>query len=114
MSERHYCWRCKIDVPLLNETEWTEIEPLLRAAVRDVKEYRSKTHAELAEALEKNQGVAALQRHKELTGFVETNVNAIWHHRRSNYGDPCPDCGKLLRTPRATLCPECGYAENCT
>lgn len=109
MAETHYCWRCQIDVGLLDEDEWTEIVPLLREAFRDIKGYRSKTHAELSEDLERSQAIPALQRYKEMTGFSETNINAIWHHRRANYGDPCPDCGKLLRTPKAKLCPECGY-----
>ena len=112
MAETHFCWRCGTEVGLLDEKEWEEIEPLLRDGIRDIKNYREKTHAELSEALAKNQALPALQRYKEMTGFAETNINAIYHHRRSNYGDPCPDCGRLLRTPRAKMCPECGYAKD--
>jgi len=108
MAETHYCWRCEIEVGMLNEKEWAHIEPLLVEGVRDIKEYREKTHAELSEALSMNQGLAALQTYKDMTGFVETNINAIWHHRRANFGNPCTQCGKLLRTPKAKLCPECG------
>jgi hypothetical protein len=51
---------------------------------------------------------AALARYFEITGFRETNPNAIWHHRLSLFGPPCASCGKLLRTPRAKLCAACG------
>lgn len=43
------------------------------------------------------------------TGMRETVANAIWHHVASQYGSPCPACGKPLRTPRARLCPACGW-----
>ncbi len=109
MAETHYCWRCRMQVPLLDEDEWQEIHPLLRAGMRDLKEYRKQTHASLLEALKKNQGLPALVKYKELTGYTETNINAIWHHRRSDFGPECPACGKLFRTPRAKLCAECGY-----
>lgn len=42
------------------------------------------------------------------TGVPETNANAVWHHRASEYGPPCEHCGKPLRTPRARWCPACG------
>lgn len=50
---------------------------------------------------------AALQRYTEITGFVETNFHALWHHRLSLLGPDCRACGKPLRTPRAKLCAEC-------
>jgi hypothetical protein len=49
-----------------------------------------------------------LGRYLEVTGFEETNVNAVFHHVVSLYGPPCATCGKLLRTPRAKLCAACG------
>jgi len=44
-----------------------------------------------------------LRRYFELTGFEETNPNAVWHHVASQYGPPCSSCGKPLRTPRADV-----------
>jgi hypothetical protein len=49
-----------------------------------------------------------LQRYFEVTGFEETNANAIWHHQLKQLGPPCRNCGKPLRTPRAKLCAACG------
>ena len=40
-----------------------------------------------------------LQEYERLTGFHETNINAIYHHVASLYGPPCSCCGKPLRTP---------------
>jgi hypothetical protein len=51
-----------------------------------------------------------LQRYFEVAGFQETNANAIWHHQLSQYGPPCQNCGKPLRTPRAKICAACGTA----
>jgi hypothetical protein len=50
----------------------------------------------------------ALRRYNELTGFGETVMNALWHHRVSLYGPPCRMCQKPLRTPRAQWCAACG------
>src|SRR5438067_1047089 len=48
-----------------------------------------------------------LDEHERLTGSRENGGN-FWHHRRGAFGPPCPKCGKLLRTPRASKCMECG------
>ena len=49
-----------------------------------------------------------LDEYNRITGFGETNVNAVWHHRLSLYGPPCAVCSKPLRSPRARRCAECG------
>lgn len=49
-----------------------------------------------------------LNRYEQLTGFRETNINAVYHHLISLYGCPCVNCGKPLRSPRATRCAACG------
>ena len=49
-----------------------------------------------------------LRRYLEVTGFEETNANAVWHHVAGQYGAPCSSCGNPLRTPRARMCAACG------
>jgi hypothetical protein len=48
-----------------------------------------------------------LSEYARITGFRETNPNAIYHHVLSMYGPPCTYCGRPLRTPRATICGAC-------
>ena len=48
-----------------------------------------------------------LAEYERITGFHETNPNAIYHHRISDYGPSCPSCSKPLRTPKAKLCGHC-------
>lgn len=49
----------------------------------------------------------ALSEYNRITGYCETNPNAIYHHRLSLYGTPCRACGKPLRSPSAKLCGSC-------
>ena len=43
-----------------------------------------------------------------VTGEVETEPNAVMHHRIAQYGPPCEKCGKPYRTPLASFCAACG------
>lgn len=108
MAKMTYCWRCKIEVPMLDDREWEEIAPDLGAAFREINEYRRTHGVSLDEAKEQVFGSGVLRRYFEMTGFRETNVNAIGHHRFSLFGLPCSSCGKPLRTPQARSCAACG------
>ena len=44
----------------------------------------------------------------ELTGFYDSNPNAIMHHFVDLYGPDCEKCGKPYRTPAAKFCAACG------
>ena len=106
MSKTLWCWRCRCDVPMLDEAEWQAVTTpwvgLTRAAAAK--------HAAAAGA----QGLPAredaiLAEYRRITGFPETNAAAVMHHRLANYGPPCPKCRKPLRTPRASFCAACGH-----
>lgn len=49
-----------------------------------------------------------LDYYKDITGFEETEPNAVMHHRIAQYGPPCEKCGKPYRTPKASFCAACG------
>src|ERR1043165_34065 len=95
-----YCWRCQMVIPMLDEREWEQMEPLLRSHISEVKNLRASEGISLA-AARKKVSRQACDRFKALTGFEETNAESIWHHRRSLYGRNCPKCGKPFRTPQA-------------
>ena len=50
---------------------------------------------------------AMLAEYKRITGFRETNPNAVFHHRLSAYGPPCRFSSKPMRTPQAKVCGSC-------
>jgi hypothetical protein len=96
-----------MDIPMLDEREWQEVVLLLTKGIEQIKQYRIDHGVSLAEA-KHVYGDGALQRYFEITGFRETNVNALWHHRLALLGPLCSACGKPLRTPRAKMCAACG------
>jgi hypothetical protein len=108
MATHLYCWRCNTTIPMLTEDEWQQMEPVLSHAIREVQDYRNAHGVSLGEAMNQGYGQAALRLYLELTGYQETNPDAIWHHRVSMYGPACQACGKPLRTPEASFCAACG------
>lgn len=93
---------------MLDDDEWAEVEPLLANAIKQIKRYRAEHGVSLHEARRDGYGREALDRYFQITGFRETNADALWHHRLSDFGPPCSACGKPLRTPRAKFCATCG------
>lgn len=95
-----------MDIPMLTEEEWAVVSPHLSNAIEQISTYRKVHGCSLEEATRR--GLAdALDAYARLTGFNETNPNALWHHRLSLYGPPCHACGKPLRTPQAQYCAMC-------
>jgi hypothetical protein len=108
MSKVLYCWRCRADVPMLDEHEWEQVLPDLMTGIIRIQQYRQAHGASIAEAKNEIYWRGALERYKQITGFHATDPQALWHHRLQLYGSPCRVCGKPLRTPRAKLCAACG------
>jgi hypothetical protein len=96
-----------MDIPMLTEDEWERVAPHLANAVAQIKQYRDEHQCSLSEAHAKGFGQQALAAYEQITGFKETNPNALFHHRLSIYGPPCHACGKPLRTPQARYCAMC-------
>jgi hypothetical protein len=104
MSRLLWCWRCQIDVPMLDETEWLEVvTPWAEAGPIE----SAGTVAGGADGL-MHRRQAFLESYNRLTGFAETNPEAVMHHRIADYGPPCVACGRPLRTSLASFCASCG------
>ena len=89
-----WCWRCRSEMPMLDEAEYAAV---VAKRKRDPEQPLSK-HIQFLEVLNE---------YERITGYHETNPNAIYHHRLSLYGSPCKKCGRPLRTPKAKLCGSC-------
>jgi len=108
MAKVLYCWRCKMDIPMLEEHEWEQVLPPGHQGIEEMERYRRSHGCSVAGAKDAVYGKGALARYFEITGFRETDIGALWHHRLSLYGPACRVCGKPLRTPRARWCVACG------
>jgi hypothetical protein len=78
-----------MEIPMLDDAEWQDV--YLRIKEDIPRKAKSPSGASF--------GSAALERYFEITGFRETNVATLGHHRLSMLGPPCGLCGKPLRTP---------------
>jgi hypothetical protein len=96
-----------MEIPMLDDREWESVGAALTNSVQAIKTYRETHNVPLSQAKTETFW-EALALYREITGFAETNPNALWHHRIALYGPPCRSCGKPLRTPVAKRCFECG------
>jgi hypothetical protein len=92
---------------MLDEEEFSEIAALHLELTKSLKAYRAETGVALKHLSLKDHFQPVLAKYEALTGFKESNVNAIMHHRLSLYGPACHVCGKPLRTPQAKVCGNC-------
>ena len=102
-----WCWRCKTEMPMLDEDEFAMISRLYREAIQSTKQYREENRAILAEAGLDDRFRPVREAYARITGMENCPENAIMHHRISQYGPPCRFCQKPLRTPAAKLCGSC-------
>ena len=92
---------------MLDEQEWERVQPLLRVGLEETKARREEHATTLEDVDMATTYVRALDAFEALTGERPTDPFAMWHHRRADFGSPCPTCGRLLRSPSATQCVEC-------
>jgi hypothetical protein len=97
-----------MEIPMLEESEFSRIRQLFSEGMRATKEFPQAHNLPLNKTPIDEWFKPVREEYERLTGFRETNHNAIMHHRIALYGPPCPKCGKPFRTPRARFCAECG------
>ena len=97
---------------MLEDAEWAQLHPILVNMTRGLKRSGQRENTRIFEDLKRSYEEAALAKYLELTGFKETNVQALWHHSLGQFGPPCRICGRLLRTSSARFCAECGAPSN--
>ncbi|MGH1338080.1 MAG: hypothetical protein ACRBFS_18305 [Aureispira sp.] len=94
-----WCWRCQLDVPMLDKEEYAKAQQLYRAGFQKRKQGTSL----------KKRFQPLLDYYETLTDWKETSPNVIMHHALDLYGSPCKNCGKPYRTDQAAFCPACGH-----
>jgi hypothetical protein len=109
MPTTQYSFKLKRRVPLLSDEEYRPIEEALRFRSQRIKDYRrTHSHSSLAEA-KRHSCDDVLEYYESLSGIRLDDPDQLYWVQLSRYGRPCPKCRKLLRTPRAKLCVECGF-----
>lgn len=97
-----------MEIPMLDEAEFSVISELYSQGMRATKEYRKKHGLPINECSIEERFRPVRDEYARITGMKETNHLAIMHHRISIYGPPCDHCGKPLRTREASFCAACG------
>jgi hypothetical protein len=112
-----WCWRCRQAMPMLETDEAALVRqahlggmPVVEAEAR--RQGRVLIPMQLDGAARYRQPM--LEMYRLLTGFIETNPNAVLHHEVDQYGSPCPQCHKPLRTAEARFCAACGFGQEDT
>lgn len=101
-----YCWRCKKDVPALSESEYAEVHTLFQTAREKVAPLDASA---LIDAVLTHPAFNRVkEKYQELTGEAMGYPCLNSYHRESEFGPPCKNCGKPLRTKKASTCLLCG------
>ncbi len=87
-----WCWRCKREVPMLDEEEYWRVFMLFNKGIGNARE---RLYGPLSREYER------------ITGVTMQYDREYLHHRLALYGPPCKACGKPLRSSRAKLCGAC-------
>ena len=104
MPITRYCWRCDCRIPFLTRDDWVVIAAAMAQDRAEIPIRRAEGKPLSLDTLWKK----TLQAYAALTGFTETNINALWHHQDWLLGHDCVTCGKPYRTPQARYCVACG------
>ena len=104
-----WSWRCKQDVPMLDEKEYSVIARLFRESTLAVKDFRRTHETSLQDTPMSEIFEPVYAEYERITGMKESDHDEIMKHRISLYGELCTQCHKPLRTPLAKLCGACMY-----
>ncbi|MEO1628004.1 MAG: hypothetical protein AAFV25_22835 [Bacteroidota bacterium] len=109
-----WCWRCRMDIPMLNKEEFQLCQSAIAGGKKLVETEMAKRGIRDCDWLGVLPAVQErfryfIDMYRLVTGFAETNANAIWHHVIDEYGPDCPRCHKPLRTRQARYCAACGF-----
>ena len=85
-----------MEIPMLNKEEFSIASKLYSQGFKVAQSDRQKRFEKL------------LDYYNDLTGFGETEPDAIMHHSLEQIGPDCENCGKPYRTLKAKLCAICG------
>ena len=88
---------------MLEKNEWERIAPALSHQIERIKRICREQGCDFTKARRMAEQEAC-DLYFEMTGYRESNSNAIWHHRLEDFGPECPQCGRLFRTPKARYC----------
>lgn len=91
-----WCWRCRQEMPMLDEEEFKIIYKLYMDVIWS-------RHDRIGAELKVS------EYYSQITGAPTMHPNVIMHHRIALYGPPCENCGKPYRTNQATFCAACGH-----
>ena len=98
-----------MELPMLDEDEYAEVRALYSQCMRATQEFRQAHGIPLESADMSDRFRPVCDAYERMTGMKETVANAIMHHRIAQYGPPCTQCGRVLRTPQSSKCLECGH-----
>ena len=103
-----WCWRCRRDVPMLDEVEYQQLDVVLSSCIRSIQHEREARGVSL-EAIDLTAHYSpAVHLYMRLTGVALSDWEELRHHRDSLLGPDCGTCGRALRSPYARRCAECG------
>jgi hypothetical protein len=99
-----HCWRCRVEIPMLEDDEWRIVQAPMRRAERAGTPARREPAPSSDEPPVDPIFQAGLDAYEQITAVRETVFAAMAHHIVGGYGPACHNCGRPLRTHQATLC----------